>query len=198
MTGGLLIPTLTTERLVLRGVTEDDVEAYERHFVDYEVIRHLAATIPWPYPMDGVHAFIRDQVLPNQGRDRWTWGLHIKGTEGLIGAVDLWREGRPENRGFWLGRPFWGRGYMSEAVVRITDFAFDDLGFDRLVFANAVGNRRSHDIKARTGATLVGVAPAKFVDPAYSQQEVWLLTKEQWQNWRRSVARGATIESPQG
>ncbi|CUU41951.1 Putative ribosomal N-acetyltransferase YdaF [Blastochloris viridis] len=160
------------------------------------MIRHLSAAVPWPYPDGGVRAFIRDQVVPNQGQGRWMWGLHLKGTEGLVGAVDLWREGRPENRGFWLGRPFWGRGYMTEAAVRITDFAFDELGFDRLVFTNAVGNRRSHDIKARTGATLVGVAPARFVDPAYSQQEVWLLTKEQWQNWRR-LARVATGE-PQG
>ena len=179
------IPTLFTERLALRGVTEADAAAYERHFVDYEVIRHLSAAVPWPYPEGGVRAFIRDQVLPAQGRDRWVWGLHLKGAPGLIGAVDLWREGRPENRGFWLGRPFWGRGYMTEAVVRITDFAFDELGFERLVFANAVGNRRSRNLKERTAATLVDVAPAAFVDPAYRRTEIWQLTKEQWRNRRR-------------
>lgn len=180
-----VIPTLFTERLVLRGITEADAEDYARYFVDYEVIRHLSAAVPWPFPEDGVRAFIRDQVLPVQGRNRWVWGLHLKETQELIGAVDLWREGRPENRGFWLGRPFWGHGYMTEAVVRVTDFAFEDLGFDQLVLANAAGNRRSHAIKARTGATLVDVVPAKFVDPAYSHHEIWQLTKEQWLNWRR-------------
>lgn len=192
-----LIPQLFTERLTLRGVTEADVEAYERHFIDYEVVRHLSAVIPWPYPEDGVRTFICDQVLPVQGRDRWVWGLHLKDVDGLIGAIDLWRPGRPENRGFWLGRSFWGRGYMTEAVVCVTDFAFQDLGFDHLVFTNAVGNRRSHDIKARTGATLVGVAPAKFVDPAYNEHEIWRLTKAQWSKWRGLSGAGATGKTPQ-
>lgn len=178
------IPQLFTDRLVLRGVREDDADSYERHFIDYEVVRHLSAVVPWPYPEGGVRAFIRDQVLPAQGRDRWVWGLHLKEVEGLIGVIDLWRKGRPENRGFWLGRAFWGQGYMTEAVVRVTDFAFQELGFDHLVFTNAVGNRRSHGIKARTGATLVGVAPARFVDPAYSAHEIWRLTKDDWQRWR--------------
>lgn len=41
----MLIPTLVTARLILRGLSEDDAGAYERHFVDYEVVRHLPATV---------------------------------------------------------------------------------------------------------------------------------------------------------
>ena len=191
-----LIPNLFTERLVLRGVTEADVEAYEGHFVDYEIIRRLSAIVPWPYPEGGVRAFIRDQILPAQGRERWMWGLHLEGADGLIGAVDLWRAGKPENRGFWLGQPFWGREYMTEAVIRVTDFAFHELGFGQLVFANAVGNRRSHDIKARTGAELVDVVPAKFLDPTYTQHEIWRLTKKQWRDWRNSPVQRETVRPP--
>jgi [ribosomal protein S5]-alanine N-acetyltransferase len=182
-----VVPTLFTERLELRPVTEADADACERHFADYEVIRHLSSAVPWPYPEGGALAHIREVVLPAQGRGRWVWGLHLKGDDsGLIGVIDLWREGRPENRGFWLGRAFWGQGYMMEAVIRVTDFAFDELGFDQLVFSNAVGNRRSHDIKARTGARIVDVIPRQFVDPAYTHSEIWRLTKAEWQAWRRS------------
>jgi ribosomal-protein-alanine N-acetyltransferase len=135
-------------------------------------------------------------VLPVQGRDRWVWGLHLKRDDsGLIGAVDLWREGCPENRGFWLGRAFWGQGYMTEAVIRVTDFAFDELGFDHLVFSNAVGNQRSRDLKARTGARIVDVMPKKFVDPTYSHTEIWRLTKAEWQDWQRSRAQKARSPS---
>ncbi|WP_158628929.1 GNAT family N-acetyltransferase [Dyella choica] len=178
------VPTLVTERLILRGITEADAEPYERHFVDYEVIRHLSAEVPWPFPAGGVGAFIRDRIVPVQGQDRWVWGLHRQGVDGVIGAIDLRRYGERKNRGFWLGREFWGKGYMTEAVIRVNDFAFDELGFERLVFANAVGNERSRNVKLRTGARLVGVAPGAFVDPAYTRQEIWELTKEQWLAWR--------------
>jgi RimJ/RimL family protein N-acetyltransferase len=190
------IPTLITARLVLRGVTEADADAYHRHFVDYEVVRYLSAAVPWPYPADGVRAFLRDTVLPAQGRDRWVWGIHRRGEEGLIGAIDLWRTGppgRPENRGFWLGRRFWGQGYMTEAVIPVTDFAFDSLGFDQLIFTNAVSNRRSHAIKARTGATLIGTGPGKFVDPDEREHEVWRLTRADWRAWRESGGADTSV-----
>ncbi|GLQ86461.1 GNAT family N-acetyltransferase [Dyella flagellata] len=179
------IPMLATERLNLLGVTEADAEAYEHHFVDYEVIRHLSAEVPWPFPAGGVQAFIRDQIVPVQGQDRWVWGLHRKSVDGLIGTIDLRRYGERKNRGFWLGRAFWGHGYMTEAVIRVNDFAFDELGFERLIFANAVGNERSRNIKLRTGARLVGLTPGAFVDPGYTRQEIWELTKEQWVAWRQ-------------
>jgi hypothetical protein len=44
------LPVFTTERLILREVTEADASSYEKNFVDYEVISQLAATVPWPYP----------------------------------------------------------------------------------------------------------------------------------------------------
>lgn len=76
---------------------------------------------------------------------------------------------------------------MTEAVVRVTDFAFDELGFDQFVFSNAVGIQRSHAIKATTGAQIVDVVPRQFVDPAYTHCEIWRLTKAEWQAWRMAA-----------
>ena len=53
------LPVFTTERLILREVTEADAPAYEKNFVDYEVINQLASVVPWPYPAGGVLDFIR-------------------------------------------------------------------------------------------------------------------------------------------
>lgn len=179
------LPLFETDRLILRGVTEADAPAYKKHFVDYDVISQLAATVPWPYPENGVQDFIQNQIMPKQGIDKWVWGIFLKeNPDELIGAVDLWREGTPENRGFWLGRAFWGKGYMTEAVAPIMDYAFDDLGFEKLVFANAVGNQRSRRVKEKTGARLLYTAPQKFVSPEYTEHEVWELGKEAWRDFR--------------
>lgn len=177
-----VVPDIQTTRLLLSGIRIEDAVAYQKNFVDYEVIRHLSSLVPWPYPENGVVEFFRNVLLPGQGANRWTWAIRLKShPEEIIGCIDLWREGRPENRGFWLGKRFWGQGYMTEAVVPIMDYAFNTLGFEKLIFTNALGNDKSRRVKEKTGARLVDIKPAAFVDPHYKEQEIWELSKDSWQ-----------------
>mgnify|MGYP006271799953 CR=1 FL=1 len=175
------IKQFETERLILRGVTEADIPCYQKHFADYEIIRHLTKSAPWPYPEDGAERFLKDVILPRQGNDRWMWGIFLKENPAeLIGAIELWREGKPEHRGFWLARKHHSKGIMTEAVAPITQYAFEELGFDKIVYANAVGNTASRRVKEKAGATFLYTEPAEFVDPQYTEHEVWELTKENW------------------
>jgi RimJ/RimL family protein N-acetyltransferase len=179
------LPVLETKRLRLREVLPGDIEGYTRGFVDFEVIKELAAVVPWPYPANGVADYINNMIIPNQGKGKWVWGIFLKTDQReLIGVVDLWREGRPENRGFWLARRYWGQGIMTEAVAPVMDYAFTALDFERLVFANAVGNVRSRRVKEKTGARVLRTEPAAFVNPAYHEREVWELTRDAWMRFR--------------
>ncbi len=175
------IAELETARLRLRGVTADDAPAIQRYFDDYAIIGELSGRVPWPYPANGALLFVNEYVHPWQGKDHWIWGLFLKSEpDALIGVVDLWRPGRPENRGFWLARPFWDQGLMSEAAGAVTDYAFLELGFETLVLANAVGNIRSRRIKEKAGAVLLRTEPFHFINPAYTEREIWELTKASW------------------
>ena len=98
----------------------------------------------------------------------------------MIGVIDIWRPGTPDNRGFWLGKQFWGRGIMSEALAPVMSYAFTRLGFEKMVFSNAVGNGRSRRIKEKAGARFLRCEPYAFVDPAYTEREIWELTKADW------------------
>ena len=176
-----IIPTFYTSRLILRQVTENDFISYEKNFVDYNVIRFLTAAVPWPYPQDGVKEYLRTQILPNLGKDKWHWVITLKeNPEEVIGVIDLYRKANPANRGFWLGHKYWGNGYMTEAVEPVMDYAFEELGFEKLTFANAVENTRSGRIKEKTGARLIKKEPAKFVDPAFTEHYIYELSKNDW------------------
>ena len=176
------IPTLKTVRLVLKEVTKQDIPAYKKHFIDYEIIRHLDKAVPWPFPDDGVESYLNKVIFPNQGKDRWMWGIRLESNPGeLIGAVELWREGKPENRGFWLSKEHWNRGIMTEAVASINEYAFVQLGFEYLIFSNAKGNIQSRRIKEKTGAKYLRTEPASFVDENYRLREIWKLEKKEWQ-----------------
>lgn len=176
---------LETRRLILKPIEIDHASSYEKNFVDYEVIRHLSASVPWPYPEDGIRNFIKDYIIPNQGKDRWSWGMFLKSSPNeMIGGVELWRKGCPENRGFWLGKEYWGNSYMTEANEVILDYAFLYLNFEKLVFSNAKGNIGSRKIKEKTGAVLKEVVPSRFVDERYTESEVWALKKDNWFKFR--------------
>jgi ribosomal-protein-alanine N-acetyltransferase len=180
----LPVPTLETERLWLRSVCELDIPAYERHFIDYEVVRFLSRRVPWPFPAGEIRAHLARLAAKPKG-ERFCWGIFQK-QEPLecIGTVDLFQPGIPHHRGFWLGRPFWGRGYMSEATAAINDCAFARLGFTELVLANAAGNVRSRRIKEKSGARFLGLTPCAYVDPSLTQQEQWLLSRTDWHEHR--------------
>lgn len=184
-----LFPTFQTKRLVLREVIEADAPSYEAHFIDYDVISQLTRAVPWPYPEGGILEHIKNEIRSKQGKDKWTWGICLKNRpDELIGTIELLREGKPENRGFWLAKKFWGQGIMTEAVIPIMDYAFDLLNFDKLTFTNAAGNNRSRRIKEKTSARLICLEPADFVNPDYLQREIWELTKQEWNIHRAKKA----------
>lgn len=175
-------PTFETDRLILRELRIQDAHSYQKYFNDYEVLKFLSANVPWPYPEDGARFYIENMVIPHQGKNRWDWGIFLKeNPEELIGSIGLFHPGIPENRGFWLARKYWGMGIMTEAVKPVMDFAFDVLNLDEMIFANAVQNKASHRVKEKTGATLLEIRPGKYVDKSITKQEIWKLTKAEWQ-----------------
>jgi RimJ/RimL family protein N-acetyltransferase len=183
-------PIFQTERLVLKAITSKDADAYSKHFIDYNVIRYLSSVVPWPYPENGVEDFLKTTVFPYQGKDKWVWGIFLKeNPDELIGCIDLWRKGKPENRGFWLGKKYWGKGIMTEANYPILDYAFKHLRFEKLIFANAVSNIASRRIKEKTGCRLIGIEPASFVDPEFKEHELWELTSKDWENHKEDSNR---------
>mgnify|MGYP001548980220 CR=1 FL=1 len=180
------IPTFETERLIIRPVIEADLPSFQKNFNHYEVIRHLVATVPWPYPEDGVRTRW-EGLQPKLGKTHWQWGIFLKTQpQELIGAIDLWREGSPENRGFWITPAHQRKGLMSEAIISINDFAFNDLRFEKLIFNNAVGNTASRRIKEKTGARFVRREPCSFVDPNVTEHEIWELRAEDWRTFKAS------------
>src|SRR5438874_4473461 len=110
-----------TERLLLRPGFPEDAPALAAAIADQTVVRNLAV-VPWPYTLRDAEAFLaspRDPVLPSF--------LIFERTEAapqLVGSCGLAR--RPSGAvemGYWIARPFWGRGYATEACRAVIDIA---------------------------------------------------------------------------
>ncbi len=179
------LPALVTDRLLLRPLNLGDAPAAQKLFPTWEIVRYMDAVVPWPYPADGALAFYSGVVMPAMERgEAWHWSVRLKDEPGhLIGAINL-KRGERENRGFWIGKPWQGRGIASEACAAVNDFWFDTLGFPVLRVGKAAANEPSRRISMREGMRLVATEERDFVSGRLSA-EVWELTAVDWRLRRR-------------
>lgn len=175
-----MTPELQTPRLVLRPLQLADAEQTQLLFPQWEIVKYLNSKVPWPYPPDGAFNYYRDEALPNIARgNEWHWTLRLKDSPDLhIGAIGLLK-GESENRGYWLGLPWHGRGLMTEAVVAVNDYWFDVLGFPVLRAPKAVANIASRRISEKTGMRLIATHERDFVSGRL-MAEIWEITAEEW------------------
>jgi len=183
-----------TERLILLPLRMGDAPQIQKRFPHWKVVRYLLNRVPWPYPEDGAQRYIQEFALPAIGReDQWTWTLRLKSRPAqIIGAIDL-RRGDEDNRGFWLGVDWQGKGLMSEACVWVNDYWFDTLRFRLMRVAKAAPNTASRRISEKQGMRLVGMNEKEYVCGRLPT-EVWEITAEEWSGWKAANAKRPRYE----
>ena len=178
-------PVLETARLVLRPIHPNDTEAVQKHFPQWEIVRHLALRVPWPYPPDGARSWVESTLKEQVEGSHMTWAITERGPDELIGVIDYRSGDEPfGNRGFWLGIPWQGRGYMTEAVIAMQDHLFLDRGIERIIVENAQNNRASRRIKEKTGARFIELIESEH-HSGCSITERWEVTREAWISFRQ-------------
>jgi ribosomal-protein-alanine N-acetyltransferase len=175
-----IIPTLETRRLQLRPLALSDAPAIQALFPQWEIVRYLTDSIPWPYPADGAESFLRNVALPGMAcGEEWHWSLRPKlEPEILIGGISLMA--RPgDNRGFWITPDWRKQGLMSEACDAVTDFWFDVLGQEVLQVPKAAANIASRRISERGGMRIIRTEMRAYVSGSHFA-EIWELTAAEW------------------
>ena len=148
-----------TERLLLRPGWAEDAPALAAAIADEMIVRNLA-TAPWPYRLRDAEAFLaqpRDPVLPS-----FLIFERTDGAPNLVGSCGLGR--RPSGAvelGYWIARPFWGRGYATEAAVALIDIA-RALGFTQLEGSHFLDNPASARVLEKLGFEPVGITAPRL------------------------------------
>ena len=146
------LPTIPTERLVLREVTPDDVPALFGVFGDPVVCRYrLRPAIP---DLAAAAALQADIARRFAEREMFQWGIAERDTGTLVGTCTLHalsEEHRRAEVGYTLARAAWGRGYVAEALPALIGFAFETLELHRLEANVDPRNERSIRVLEREG-----------------------------------------------
>jgi RimJ/RimL family protein N-acetyltransferase len=134
---------LESERLFLRPPRPGDIQSMTVWLSDFAVAR-MTARVPHPYGEGDAEAFVA-ALSPHRFVIEHKKGGIFLGMVGL-NADDDWE------LGYWLGKPFWGQGYASEAARRLAQFAFDVLGVECLHAGWFYDNPASGHVLAKLGA----------------------------------------------
>jgi len=119
-------PELTTDRLLLRQITQDDVNEIFFLRSDSRIMRYLDRTPA--KSLDDAYAFLKSIADLEKNKSAVTWAITIKGEQKLIGTICYWNI-KPEHYraevGYVLHPDFQGKGIMQETLTSVLDNGFN-------------------------------------------------------------------------
>ena len=144
-------PILETERLVLRPLTVDDAEAVFQwasdprvaKFMSYPKHTDVSQTIEWLKSLE------TDET-------EWTWAFVLKEENKVIGSAGIVPSFAMQDYwgfGYNINYNYWHKGYCTEAMKAIIDFAHNKLGVNKICSYHAVDNPRSGKLMEKCGLT---------------------------------------------
>jgi RimJ/RimL family protein N-acetyltransferase len=148
----LLAPQLRTERLLLRGVILADAPRIQELAGD----RDIASTtlrIPHPYEDGMAEACIASHPQLLEAGTSLPLAVVLAQTQQFIGAVGLEINAEYERAelGYWIGKPYWGHGYCTEAARAVVRYAFEDLRLNKIVAHHFARNPASGRVMEKLG-----------------------------------------------
>lgn len=147
------IPVLETERLILRAPRLEDAEAVAALVNDRRIAENTSR-IPHPYGLADAQAFLTAANTDDR-EISFLIGTSNRNIIGCCGIAKL--DGETPEIGYWLGVPFWGKGYATEAARAVIDHAFGELGHDTLLAGARVSNPASRRVLEKCGFQWTGV-----------------------------------------
>jgi RimJ/RimL family protein N-acetyltransferase len=170
------IPTLETERLILRAPEPADFEPWAAFCADEEVHRYLGGVLDRPMAW---------RVMSTMAGGWHSRGFSMfsvveKSTGRWVGRLGPWQpEGWPGTEVGWgLSRDAWGKGYATEGSAAAIDWAFRELGWTEVIHTIEPANVNSQKVAERLGSRILrqAVLPAPLNLPV----DCWGQSREEW------------------
>ena len=176
---------LETKRLILRSFQDSDLES----FVSYRSDPAVAKYQGWdtPYEVDTASAFIQEMKGKHPGTtgEWYQIAVELKASGDMIGDCAfrvLAQDGQQAEIGFTFARPYQGKGYATEAVTRLLEYLFGELGLRRVRATCDAENLASAKLLERIGMRREGhLIENIWFKGAWGSEYVYALLKKEWE-----------------
>jgi len=146
-------PVIRTARLTLRAPTTGDAPRIAGLCGDFEIPR-MTTRMPWPYKLDDAVGFVSRAAAQDRARENTF--LIEDAVEGVVGCVGLFMTERLPEIGYWVGRPYWGKGIATEASRAALAWSKSSWGKRAIVAGHFVDNPVSGTVLCKAGFLYTG------------------------------------------
>ncbi|TVX93234.1 GNAT family N-acetyltransferase [Paenibacillus agilis] len=147
-------PVLSTERLILRRMTEDDIEILMEIFSDPEAMKYYPSTKNEQQASEWVDWTLRNYDTYETG----LWIVEDKATGDFLGQCGIVPQELEDviemEIGYLFARRAWGNGYATEAALACKKYGFEQLGLSKLISFVDINNTPSAKVAERIGMTV--------------------------------------------
>jgi len=160
-------PQLVTRQLSLRQLVNEDAVLMAHYLSDWDVVKQTTSV---PYPYDERSALTWIGRVRNRQADglQYVFALTKRGEDRIIGTVSVGLVKDADRThgeiGYWLGKPFWGSGFASEAVHAMTSYIFETMNIDRIEAAVFKENAASARVLEKSGYGLLRTETRRYAD----------------------------------
>lgn len=173
---------IETERLILRRFRADDAEAQFANWAsDPEVTRYLR----WEAhtSIEESREVVARRLERYEKPDTYMWAIERKGGV-LMGAISAHVQSENDSiveTGYCLGRAFWGKGYMPEALKAMIEYMFLRVGANRIEAVHALENPASGAVMRKAGMLREGRLRQSYKNrEGYHDSDLYGLVREDW------------------
>ena len=144
-------PDLKTERLLLRRFHLDDASEVQRLAGNFNVSK-MTLNIPYPYKPGMAEEWISSHQEAWKEKTRVAYAIVKLEPHHMLGAISLVRiDGSEGELGYWIGEPFWGMGYCTEAASELIRFSFQEMGLNKITSEHLTSNPASGKVMEKAG-----------------------------------------------
>lgn len=180
-------PNLHSKRLFLRPFELSDGDDLRRLAGD-RAIADTTLQIPHPYKVGMAEEWILTQRPRFEAGEQVVFAVLLRESGQLIGAMGLVIENkfRRAELGYWIGRPYWGNGYCTEAGRAILQYGFQSLNLNRIHAYHFKRNPASGRVMQKLGMRHEGSAPQHVMKwGVFEDIELYGILRSGWRNTRR-------------
>ena len=148
---------LYSDNLILRLFAIDDAKRVRELAGDYDIAK-TTLHIPYPYPEDAAETWIKRTHEAAEKGSLYAFAVVRELDSELLGAISLGivPEYKRAELAYWMGKPYWGHGYTTEAASRLVKFGFEELDLNRIYAFAFSTNPASSRVMQKIGMTYEG------------------------------------------